>query len=111
MLTLFANRPCKSRKVKCDEAHPSCLNCQRQGEACDYSIRLNWDGRGKKKPEGTGQIVFSSGMIDSVLGATSGGENTDSQEDTASTVLLEPRHLSSIMDANTRPHISDSEAQ
>jgi hypothetical protein len=111
MLTLFANRPCKSRKVKCDEAHPSCLNCQRQGETCDYSIRLNWDGRGKKKKhEGSGQIVFSSGMIDSVLGATSGGENTDSQEDTATTVL-EPRNLSSIMDAGTRPDIADSGAQ
>jgi hypothetical protein len=108
MLTLLANRPCKSRKVKCDEAHPSCLNCQRQGETCDYSIRLNWDGRGKKKPDGSGQIVFSSGMINSVLGATSGGENTDSQDDTSSTTLLEPRHL---MDANARSDMADSEAQ
>jgi hypothetical protein len=41
------------------------VNCQRQGEACDYSIRLNWDGRGKKKTEvGDGSdINFSSGMI------------------------------------------------
>ncbi|KAK5082703.1 hypothetical protein LTR05_006583 [Lithohypha guttulata] len=45
--------PCKSRKVKCGEEKPVCANCQRQGEACDYSIRLNWDGRSKKKENGT----------------------------------------------------------
>jgi hypothetical protein len=42
------------------------VNCQRQGETCDYSIRLNWDGRGKKKPDstlGSGQIDFAPGMI------------------------------------------------
>ena len=40
--------PCKARKVKCGEEKPACINCQRQGETCDYSIRLNWDGRNKK---------------------------------------------------------------
>jgi len=51
--------------VKCDENRPTCQNCQRQGETCDYSIRLNWDGRGKKKDgsEVAGQINFSAGMI------------------------------------------------
>ncbi|KIW42278.1 uncharacterized protein PV06_05841 [Exophiala oligosperma] len=44
--------PCKSRKVKCGEEKPSCVNCQRQGETCDYSIRLNWDGRSKRKDDG-----------------------------------------------------------
>lgn len=42
------------------------MNCQRQGETCDYSIRLNWEGRGKKKSDGTaspGQINFSVGTI------------------------------------------------
>ena len=33
------------------EEKPHCLNCQRQGETCDYSIRLNWDGRTKKKDD------------------------------------------------------------
>ncbi|OAP55107.1 hypothetical protein AYL99_10807 [Fonsecaea erecta] len=47
--------PCKSRKVKCGEEKPTCANCQRQGETCDYSIRLNWDGRNKKKEEGNGK--------------------------------------------------------
>ncbi|KAJ6028820.1 hypothetical protein N7540_004396 [Penicillium herquei] len=40
--------PCKARKVKCGEEKPSCVNCQRQGEACDYSVRLNWGGRTKR---------------------------------------------------------------
>ncbi|KAF1981855.1 hypothetical protein K402DRAFT_415255 [Aulographum hederae CBS 113979] len=43
--------PCKARKVKCGEEKPRCVNCERQGETCDYSIRLNWGGRTKKKPE------------------------------------------------------------
>src|SRR4051794_11968577 len=59
-------RPCKTRKVKCDETRPTCVNCQRQSESCDYSIRLNWDGRGKKKGDGSpGQINFSAGMMNS----------------------------------------------
>ncbi|KAL5389711.1 hypothetical protein DPSP01_002203 [Paraphaeosphaeria sporulosa] len=41
--------PCKGRKVKCGEEKPQCLNCERQGEACDYSIRLNWGGRAKRE--------------------------------------------------------------
>ncbi|KAH7328988.1 fungal-specific transcription factor domain-containing protein [Stachybotrys elegans] len=41
--------PCKGRKVKCGEEHPICKNCERTGDACDYSIRLNWDSR-KNKP-------------------------------------------------------------
>ncbi|USW58109.1 Putative zn(2)-C6 fungal-type DNA-binding domain, fungal transcription factor [Septoria linicola] len=39
--------PCKARKVKCDEGKPICANCQKHGETCDYSIRLNWGGRSK----------------------------------------------------------------
>ncbi|KAL9609299.1 MAG: hypothetical protein Q9167_005917 [Letrouitia subvulpina] len=41
--------PCKNRKIKCGEEKPQCLNCERQGETCDYSIRLNWEGRTKRK--------------------------------------------------------------
>ncbi|RYP54916.1 hypothetical protein DL768_000480 [Monosporascus sp. mg162] len=54
--------PCKSRKIKCGEERPGCLNCQRTGENCDYSIRLNWDGHRGKRPEGVldfGQEVVS----------------------------------------------------
>ncbi|KAA8577158.1 hypothetical protein EYC84_007155 [Monilinia fructicola] len=43
--------PCKARKVKCDETRPTCVNCSKQSTVCDYSIRLNWEGRGKKKPQ------------------------------------------------------------
>ncbi|KAL7628212.1 hypothetical protein AAE478_002411 [Parahypoxylon ruwenzoriense] len=43
--------PCKTRKIKCGEERPNCLNCQRTGETCDYSIRLNWEGRRGKRPE------------------------------------------------------------
>ena len=46
---LIPCRPCKARKVKCGEEKPNCLNCERQGEECDYSIRLNWEGRSKRK--------------------------------------------------------------
>ncbi|KAI9832423.1 MAG: hypothetical protein M1819_004412 [Sarea resinae] len=49
--------PCKARKVKCGEEKPKCLNCERQNETCDYSIRLNWEGRTKKKDP----FVISSG--------------------------------------------------
>ena len=31
------------------EEKPSCANCLRQGDKCDYSIRLNWEGRTKRK--------------------------------------------------------------
>ncbi|KAI0136309.1 fungal-specific transcription factor domain-containing protein [Xylariales sp. AK1849] len=49
--------PCKNRKIKCGEERPSCLNCEKAGETCDYSIRLNWDGRRGKRPE-PGTIDF-----------------------------------------------------
>ncbi|KAI0139191.1 hypothetical protein GGR57DRAFT_496228 [Xylariaceae sp. FL1272] len=51
--------PCKNRKVKCGEEHPACLNCQRTGETCDYSIRLNWDGR-RGKQAGDAILVDTS---------------------------------------------------
>jgi hypothetical protein len=60
MALIGSPRPCKARKVKCDEAHPTCLNCQRQNDVCDYSVRLNWDGRGKRKAKATNdrQTIF-----------------------------------------------------
>ncbi|KAF2159037.1 hypothetical protein M409DRAFT_71286 [Zasmidium cellare ATCC 36951] len=45
--------PCKARKVKCGEEKPVCANCTKSGEACDYSIRLNWGGRSRKDKDGT----------------------------------------------------------
>ncbi|KAL1887199.1 hypothetical protein Cpir12675_006650 [Ceratocystis pirilliformis] len=58
--------PCKGRKVKCGEERPRCTNCERVGEKCDYSIRLNWDSRrGKKTPDfnnesNTGMALLSN---------------------------------------------------
>ncbi|OIW35264.1 hypothetical protein CONLIGDRAFT_48738 [Coniochaeta ligniaria NRRL 30616] len=42
--------PCKSRKVKCDEGHPQCDNCQKSSIECDYSVRLSWLGDGNYRP-------------------------------------------------------------
>ncbi|KMQ45632.1 Protein of unknown function DUF3468 [Trichophyton rubrum] len=39
----------RSRKGCCGEEKPSCINCKRQGDKCDYSIRLNWEGRARKR--------------------------------------------------------------
>ncbi|PGG99304.1 hypothetical protein AJ79_08571 [Helicocarpus griseus UAMH5409] len=33
---------CRSRKVKCDEGHPTCGQCARLGHECDYSPRLSF---------------------------------------------------------------------
>ncbi|KAJ5584732.1 uncharacterized protein N7459_004532 [Penicillium hispanicum] len=37
-----------SEEAAKDAEKPICLNCQRQGENCDYSVRLNWGGRTKR---------------------------------------------------------------
>jgi hypothetical protein len=48
------------------------MNCQRQGETCDYSIRLNWEGRGKNKnaANGNGQVVFALSSHNSTVATT-----------------------------------------
>ncbi|KAL1635710.1 hypothetical protein SLS58_010148 [Diplodia intermedia] len=43
---MAAGDPPRSKNV--GEEKPRCLNCERQGETCDYSIRLNWGGRSKR---------------------------------------------------------------
>ncbi|KAI1657834.1 hypothetical protein F4813DRAFT_358039 [Daldinia decipiens] len=60
--------PCKNRKIKCGEERPHCLNCQRTGEKCDYSIRLNWEGRRGKRPE-PGVLDFSQEVLSPPLPA------------------------------------------
>jgi hypothetical protein len=42
------------------EEKPQCANCERQGEACDYSIRLNWGGRTKRDKITTGSDASSA---------------------------------------------------
>lgn len=53
--------PCKSRKIKCDEARPQCQNCLKQSVQCDYSVRLNWGGRSKKSQNGSTFSVTATG--------------------------------------------------
>ena len=53
-------RPCKARKIKCGEEKPKCQNCERQSETCDYSIRLNWEGRSKRKG---GDIILQTSSV------------------------------------------------
>ncbi|KAE8552612.1 hypothetical protein EYB25_003991 [Talaromyces marneffei] len=55
--------PCKRRKIKCTEEKPSCANCLRQGDTCDYSIRLNWEGRTKRKASEALTPTSSSGFV------------------------------------------------
>ncbi len=66
-------RPCKARKIKCGEEKPKCQNCERQGETCDYSIRLNWEGRTKRK--GGDTILQSPSFIRHENVASSIGNN------------------------------------
>ena len=42
-------RQCKARKIKCGEQKPLCINCEKTNQACDYSLKLNWEGRTKRK--------------------------------------------------------------
>jgi Fungal Zn(2)-Cys(6) binuclear cluster domain len=55
----FGCWPCKARKVKCGEEKPVCKNCERQGETCDYKVRLNWSHAGS----GLNTIDFSSQSV------------------------------------------------
>ncbi|KAL4990777.1 hypothetical protein BDW68DRAFT_27254 [Aspergillus falconensis] len=34
---------CRSRRIKCDETHPSCRNCQRAGMVCHYTAQSSPD--------------------------------------------------------------------
>ncbi|KAI3331910.1 hypothetical protein HD806DRAFT_546168 [Xylariaceae sp. AK1471] len=60
--------PCKNRKIKCGEEHPTCLNCQRTGETCDYNIRLNWEGRRGKQAD-TGLASFAHDALSPTIPA------------------------------------------
>ncbi|KAJ5754123.1 uncharacterized protein N7511_008276 [Penicillium nucicola] len=78
--------PCKARKVKCGEEKPACLNCQRQGESCDYSVRLNWGGRTKRasidspnsQSSGYGGVVFGISDSFSINNMSPGSVSTPS---------------------------------
>jgi hypothetical protein len=42
---------CKKRKVKCGEEKPTCKNCQKTREKCDYSIQLKWTTDSTSRPD------------------------------------------------------------
>lgn len=49
------------------EEKPVCVNCQRQGETCDYSVRLNWGGR-TKRTSTESPSSQSSGYAGTIIG-------------------------------------------
>ena len=77
---LKLSRPCKNRKIKCGEERPRCDNCERQGETCDYSIRLNWEGRTKRKGSNETHASFNPSSPPVKL------HRSSSSQDTISTV-------------------------
>lgn len=57
------------------EEKPNCLNCERQGEPCDYSIRLNWGGRTKRDPAAPGSTASSTGSGSPYMSTFSFGDD------------------------------------
>ncbi|WPH02700.1 fungal-specific transcription factor domain-containing protein [Acrodontium crateriforme] len=57
--------PCRARKIKCGEEKSSCNNCTNAGKACNYTVRLNWEGRTRKTNAESDEtrIVGSSGDL------------------------------------------------
>ena len=49
MKLISLNRQCKQRKIKCGEQKPACANCEKTEQTCDYSMRLNWEAKTKRK--------------------------------------------------------------
>ena len=71
---------------------PTCFNCQRHGEVCDYSIRLNWEGRGKGKADGLHAELVGSAASDST-----------SELETRHTVTAAKRSIESLADLPCLP--------
>lgn len=55
---------CRRRKLKCDLARPSCLQCLRSGIECEgYGIRLTWEGAGATETRrNMGFMAFPNSM-------------------------------------------------
>ncbi|KAL8944506.1 MAG: hypothetical protein Q9216_000416 [Gyalolechia sp. 2 TL-2023] len=87
--------PCKNRKIKCGEEKPACQNCERAAETCDYSIRLNWEGRNKRKAGGT--TPEPSFIVDTHAGSP--------------TQAGSPRHDPGATTIHQRPSLRHAESQ
>ena len=107
------HRPCKARKIKCGEEKPKCQNCERQGETCDYSIRLNWEGRTKRKG---GDIILQTSSFPQHQNTVSpvGDSDLDSPQvsrgsdfETSPTAAGSPESQGSLQSrrARGRPHL------
>ena len=83
-------RPCKNRKIKCGEERPKCDNCDRQGETCDYSIRLNWEGRTKRKGSNETQVSSSATSPPLKLHRSSSSQDTVSSVSTITELSPNP---------------------
>ncbi|TQN71774.1 Sterol uptake control protein 2 [Colletotrichum shisoi] len=59
-------RDCKRRKVKCDEAYPSCLNCTRHGIPCSLSSSSG-DVSSSAPPQRSSHTPSASGQSPEVL--------------------------------------------
>ncbi|KAK5716187.1 hypothetical protein LTR15_010013 [Elasticomyces elasticus] len=84
--------PCKARKVKCGEEKPACANCTKNGEPCDYSIRLNWGGRARKDgtPTDGGFTFVSAPSLQAQPKPTSGHEHVFSAQHLATAPAQRP---------------------
>lgn len=90
--------PCKNRKIKCGEERPKCDNCERQGETCDYSIRLNWEGRSKRKGSNETQASSNATSPPAKLHRSSSSQDTVSTTSTVSTIReLSPNPATGFM--------------
>ena len=119
MTPLFLYRPCKTRKVKwcvprpckwsyillirySGEEKPSCLNCQRQGEPCDYSVRLNWEGRPKRKTALQSSTSSTFSLLPTPSADLTGVQNSPSSFGLLDDAGVAPR--SSSLPPKPRPH-------
>ncbi|KAL8419389.1 hypothetical protein RB594_002570 [Gaeumannomyces avenae] len=69
---------CKQRRIACTQERPACSNCQKRLVECDYSIRLNWEGR-KTAQSGKQTFRFDSDVLSEASGQSASGQSSASQ--------------------------------
>ena len=87
------------------------MNCERQGEPCDYSIRLNWEGRTKRKandltPE-PGQLAYPLVAPQSSVSEPLIKQHSDSSGFGMSVPLTTEKSSESPEDEPARPSIEN----
>ncbi|KAG5354974.1 Adhesion and hyphal regulator 1 [Yarrowia sp. B02] len=56
---------CRRRRVKCDEARPTCMNCIKAGRKCDYNMRLSFrSGLSSKLMQQIGKTEVGEQVMD-----------------------------------------------